>query len=286
MNAAGRPCAERSLLLVHAHPDDESIFTGATMARYAAEGSRVTLVTCTMGEHGANRLAGQAEAGEDRLAELRAGELEAACAALGVTDHRFLGGPGRWRDSGPPGSAAGADPRCFRRADLATAAAELAVVIREVRPQVMVTYDADGFYRHPDHIQAHRVAWQAYQEACDPRLTKFYALTMPRSVVAEAISQTPWSAGRPTPTADALRVGLPDDQVTTHIDAAVYLDAKLAALRAHASQIAVEGRYFAALGLLGMRALGTEYYTLLAGPGSPVPGMPSRSREVDLFSGV
>ena len=158
----------RRLLLVHAHPDDESIGTGATMARYAAEGAQVTLVTCTLGELGEiipPSLSYLAEGDGGRLGEYRIGELNAACAELGVTDHRFLGGPGRWRDSGMMGTAGNDDPRCFWRADVDEAADALLGVIREVRPQVLVTYDANGFYGHPDHIQAHRVAMRAFQQA-------------------------------------------------------------------------------------------------------------------------
>jgi N-acetyl-1-D-myo-inositol-2-amino-2-deoxy-alpha-D-glucopyranoside deacetylase len=277
--------APRSLLLVHAHPDDESIFTGATMARYAAEGVRVTLVTCTLGELGGNRLAPRPADRKDGLAELRAAELKAACAALGVTDQRFLGGAGHWRDSDPRAEPGHGDPACFRRADMVEAVGELAAVIREARPQVIVTYDADGFYGHPDHIQAHRVAWNAYQTACDSSRTKFYALTIPKSVFMAAISQTPWTDGRPIPPA-ALRVGLPDEEVTTELDATEYLAAKLAALKAHATQIAVDGPFFLVSGLVGMRALGTEYYRLLAGPGGTNAGTRSRVREDDLFAGV
>jgi len=142
----------RRLLLVHAHPDDESIGTGATMARYAAEGARVTLVTCTLGELGEiipPSLSDLADGDGARLGEYRTGELAAACAELGVTDHRFLGGPGRWRDSGMMGTEGNDDPRCFWRADVDQAAGALLDVIREVRPQVLVTYDANGFYGHP-----------------------------------------------------------------------------------------------------------------------------------------
>src|ERR1700721_21968 len=125
----------RRLLLVHAHPDDESIYTGATMARYAAEGARVTLVTCTLGELGEiipPSLAYLAADKEDRLGAYRIGELTAACAALGVTDHRFLGGPGRWRDSGMMGLPSNGDPGSFWQADVDEAAAELVAVIREI----------------------------------------------------------------------------------------------------------------------------------------------------------
>jgi N-acetyl-1-D-myo-inositol-2-amino-2-deoxy-alpha-D-glucopyranoside deacetylase len=251
----------KRLLLVHAHPDDESIGTGATMARYAAEGAQVTLVTCTLGELGEiipPSLAHLAAEKEDRLGEYRIGELAAACAALGVTDHRFLGGPGRWRDSGMMGTAGNDDPRCFWRADVDEAAAALAEVIREVRPQVLVTYDANGCYGHPDHIQAHRVAWRAFELAGTGRTAKFYATAAPDS-----------------------------DQVTTEVDARAYLSRKLAAMRAHATQITVTPPFFALSDRVRREALGMEYYTLLAGPrsqaGGPAGAGPA-GRETGLFA--
>ncbi len=244
---------------MHAHPDDESIGTGATMAKYAAQGARVTLVTCTLGELGEvipPALAHLAAAKEDRLGEYRIGELAAACDLLGVTDHRFLGGPGRWRDSGMMGTDDNTDPRCFWQADVDEAAAALLDVIREVRPQVLVTYDANGFYGHPDHIQAHRVAWRAFElaQAEGPAVARFYATAAPDSA-----------------------------QVTTEIDATAYLERKLAALRAHATQIAVSPPFFALSNHIRQRALGVEYYTLLAGPApSAAPAGPA-GRATDLF---
>ena len=191
------------------------------MAKYAASGAHVTLVTCTLGELGEiipPGLAALAADRDDQLGGYRIGELNAACQALGVTDHRYLGGPGRWRDSGMIGTSGNDDPRSFWQADVEEAATALAAVIREVRPQVMVTYDDDGFYGHPDHIQAHRVAWRAFQLAADPavvigasaiegsvteasaidggecgpamppwRVSKFYASTTPQSVLDEEI---------------------------------------------------------------------------------------------------
>jgi N-acetyl-1-D-myo-inositol-2-amino-2-deoxy-alpha-D-glucopyranoside deacetylase len=267
------------MLLVHAHPDDESIGTGATMARYAAEGAAVTLVTCTLGENGEIIPPGLAHLTPDELGEYRIGELAAACRALGVGDHRFLGGQGRYRDSGMMGAGENADPRAFWRADVDQAAAELAAVIREVRPQVIVTYDANGFYGHPDHIQAHRVTWRAFQMVAGSdgpdAPAKFYATAMPRSVLAEAVALPEGS--RFEPNAD-LTYSIPDEQVTAQVDAAGYLDAKLAAMRAHATQISVDGQFFALSNKLGQRALGTEYYTLLYGP----PGR----YEHDLFAGI
>src|SRR5690606_13518533 len=182
---------DRRLLLVHAHPDDETIGTGATMARYVAEGAHVTLVTCTLGEEGEvipEELAHLAATEDDVLGDHRIGELAAACAALGVEDHRFLGGPGRWRDSGMMGVASNDRPGAFWRADVDEAAGELVKVIREVRPQVLVTYDENGHYGHPDHIQAHRVSRRAFELAADPgfgegepwRIAKFYHTATPR----------------------------------------------------------------------------------------------------------
>jgi len=254
----------RRLLLVHAHPDDESIGTGATMAKYAAEGAQVTLVTCTLGELGEvipPSLAHLAAEQEDRLGEYRIGELAAACDLLGVTDHRFLGGPGRWRDSGMMGTQDNTDPRCFWQADVDEAAAALLDVIREVRPQVLVTYDANGFYGHPDHIQAHRVAWRAFELARTDGLVgtdglaRFYATAAPDST-----------------------------QVTTEIDATAYFERKLAAMRAHATQITVSAPFFALSNRIRQRALGVEYYTLLAGPAGPRgPVAGPAGRATDLF---
>src|SRR5688572_19951303 len=160
--------AAHRLLLVHAHPDDESIGQGATMAKYVAEGRGVTLVTCTAGEMGeilVPELEHLAADRDDRLGEHRREELAAAMKELGVTDHRFLGGFGTYRDSGmkwhEDGHAIAADEvhaNAFWHADLTEAATHLVAVIREVRPQVLITYDEFGGYGHPDHIQAHRVA--------------------------------------------------------------------------------------------------------------------------------
>ena len=249
---SGGMISGRRLLLVHAHPDDESIGTGATMARYAAEGAQVTLVTCTLGELGEiipPSLSYLAEGDGSRLGEYRIGELNAACAELGVTDHRFLGGPGRWRDSGMMGTEGNDDPRCFWRADVDQAADALLDVVREVRPQVLVTYDANGFYGHPDHIQAHRVSMRAFERAGDCGLAKLYATAAPDSA-----------------------------QVTTEVDASAYLGRKLAAMRAHATQIAVDAPFFALSNRIRHEASGVECYTLLAGPRCRRPGWAARHR--------
>ena len=254
--------SEHSLLLVHAHPDDESIGTGATMAKYAEAGARVTLVTCTLGEAGEIIPPDLAHLLPNELGQHRIGELAAACAALGVTDHRFLGGPGRYRDSGMMGVEENEDPRCFWQADLASAAAELAKIIDEVRPTVIVTYDANGFYGHPDHIQAHRVAWEARKLAAPD--SRFYATAMPASVARAAAELPPDSWF--TPMADVTAHTVPDGAVTTTVDASEYLDKKIAAMTAHATQITVDGTYFALSDNVGRRVLGVEHYIQLAGP--------------------
>jgi N-acetyl-1-D-myo-inositol-2-amino-2-deoxy-alpha-D-glucopyranoside deacetylase len=303
-------------MLVHAHPDDESIGTGATMAKYAAQGTHVALVTCTLGELGEiipPDLADLAWDRENKLGQYRIGELAAACAALGVTDHRFLGGAGRWHDSGMMGTPSNDWDGAFWRADVDEAAGQLVEIIAEVRPQVLVSYDSNGFYGHPDHIQAYRVAWRAF-ELADGVVRKFYATAVPKSVLAEGMrlmresqadgpgqagpgqaesagpggsTEAAGPAGSEFQTADSvddLPFGVPDDQVTTEIDATSFLDAKVAAMRAHASQIAVDSPFFALSDRVGQRAFGIEYYTLLAGPRGP--GVGSHDRESDLFAGI
>jgi N-acetyl-1-D-myo-inositol-2-amino-2-deoxy-alpha-D-glucopyranoside deacetylase len=296
----------RRLLLVHAHPDDESIGTGATMAKYAAEGAQVTLVTCTLGELGEiipPDLAHLAWDKDNTLGEYRIGELAAACEALGVKDHRFLGGPGHWHDSGMMGTPSNDWDGAFWRADVDEAARLLTPIIEEVRPEVMVTYDSNGFYGHPDHIQAHRVAWRAF-EMSDGLVRKFYATAIPKSVLAEGMklmrearasedgepagpAGSDGSAGSEFETVesvDDLPFGVPDEQVTTLIDARDHLDAKIAAMRAHASQIAVDSPFFALSNGVGQRAFGREYYTLLAGPRGKGSG--PFEWESDLFAGI
>jgi N-acetyl-1-D-myo-inositol-2-amino-2-deoxy-alpha-D-glucopyranoside deacetylase len=291
--------ADRRLLLVHAHPDDETIGTGATMARYAAEGAHVTLVTCTLGEEGEvlEPMFSQLAADQaDQLGGYRIAELAAACAALGVTDHRYLGGPGRYRDSGMMGTPANRHPRAFWGADLRTAAEELVLVVREIRPQVVVTYDPNGFYGHPDHIQAHRVAMEAVRLAADPavapehgepwQVAKVYWTAVPKSSLQRGIEEFAGAAENPfggVTSADELPFGTPDAEIAAAVDASAYQDAKLAAMRAHATQISRDSwLYNLAGGADG--AFGLEYYVLAVGERGPGDG--EHQRENDLFSGV
>ncbi|MCW2862187.1 MAG: 1D-myo-inosityl-2-acetamido-2-deoxy-alpha-D-gluc opyranosidedeacetylase [Actinoallomurus sp.] len=276
------------ILFVHAHPDDESIETGATMAKYAAEGAYVCLVTCTRGEEGEIIPADLRHMSGDELGEYRAGELARACAALGVTDHRYLGGAGRWRDSGMMGTAPNDDPRCFWRADLDEATAELVRIVREVRPQVIVTYDDNGFYGHPDHIQAYRVAWRAFERAGDASYgedepwapSRFYATAIPLSALEAEVGRGPFER---VGSVGEFGFGVPDEQVTTCVEGGPHLLAKVAAMRAHATQITVAPPYYALSNDVGVPILDAEYYTLLAGE----PGIPGQDgREAGLADPV
>jgi N-acetyl-1-D-myo-inositol-2-amino-2-deoxy-alpha-D-glucopyranoside deacetylase len=245
----------RSILFVHAHPDDESIGTGATMAHYAATGAHVTLVTCTLGEEGeiyVPELAQLEAAQADQLGGYRFTELRAACAALGVSDVRFLGGPGRYRDSGMMGTPANEHPRAFWGAQLDEAAGHLVEIMREVKPQVVVTYDANGFYGHPDHIQAHRVAMRAAQLAGDDAPKKIYWTAMPLSVLKAGIEAFGESENNPfgdVTDISEFPFGTPDEEIAACIDGSDHHDAKVAALRSHATQIPETSWLYFGLGL-------------------------------------
>ncbi len=294
--------SDRRLLLVHAHPDDEAIPTGVTIARYAAEGAHVTLVTCTLGEEGeivADDLAHLAADRDGGLGEHRLGELEAAAKELGLPDVRLLGGPGRWRDSGMIGTPANDDPRCFWRADLGEAAGELVAIMREVRPQVVVTYDDNGDYGHPDHIQAHRVTMAALDAAADParypgsgepwQVAKVYETVVPRSVLQagldffrESDQEGGFFAG--VESVDDLPFGKPDEVVTTVVAAPDLVPRKLAAMRAHRSQIAPDGPFFSVPDDLAGPVWGLEHFTVVRG--EVAPPYDEKGWETDLFNGL
>lgn len=298
---------DKRLLLVHAHPDDESIGQGATMAKYAAEGVGVTLVTCTAGEMGeilVPELEHMAADRDDTLAEQRRKELDAAMAELGVTDHRFLGGFQRYRDSGmkwhEDGHAIPADDvheNAFWHADLTEAADHLVEVIREVRPQVLVTYDQFGGYGHPDHIQAHRVATYATALAAVPSyrrdlgeahdVAKVYWGAMSASRMREGLRQLREAGDTTTfegmDPEGPIPMAAEDDDLSTCIDGSEYVDRKMAAMKAHATQIAVDGPFFALSNNLGNRVWGTEFFRIAKG--TPGPAGESGFEE-DLFAGL
>ena len=284
---------------MHAHPDDECIGTGATMAKYVDEGVHVTLVTCTLGEEGEillPELSHLASDQSDALGEHRQTELAAAMAELGVTDSRLLGGPGRFRDSGMIGTPPNDRPDCFWRTDLLVSASELVAVIREVRPQVVVTYDDFGGYGHPDHIQAHRVTHYAVALAQSPTfradlgepwtVSKVYWTAFPRSIIRAGIDALRAQGVDDEFTAmdpDNVPFACDDALVTTQVDAQAYLSRKMAALRAHGTQVSVEGGFFALADNVGSEAFGTEYFRLAQGTLALDEGA---DRESDLFAGI
>ncbi|MCF3963933.1 N-acetyl-1-D-myo-inositol-2-amino-2-deoxy-alpha-D-glucopyranoside deacetylase [Streptomyces fuscigenes] len=289
--------SDRRLLLVHAHPDDETINNGATMAKYVAEGASVTLVTCTLGEEGEVIPPGLAHLAADRddtLGRHRIGELAEAMKALGVSDHRFLGGAGRFRDSGMMGLATNDRENAFWHADVDEAAAYLVEIVRSLRPQVLVTYDSDGGYGHPDHIQAHRVAMRAADLAADAghrpdlgpahAIAKIYWNRVPRSAAEEGFSRLRASGVEFPGVADLTDVpGVVEDaRIAAAVDGSAFADRKTEAMRAHATQIAVDGPFFALSNDLGQPLFTTEYYELVRGESGARPG----ERESDLFAGL
>ncbi len=277
------------LLLVHAHPDDETINNGATMAMYAALGAEVTLVTCTRGEEGevlVEEHAHKAAALDDLLGEHRVIELEDAMKALGVKDHRYLGAPHKkYRDSGMMETEPNKRLDNFWNADFDEATAHLISVIEEVKPHVLITYDEFGGYGHPDHIQAHRVAMAAAEKS-DWEIPKIYWNVMPRSILQESIEKMK-SLGSDfmgVDNADDLPFAKDDSFVSAHIDGNEYVNQKMDAMRAHATQIAVDGPFFALSNNLGLQVWGNEYYTLVKGEKSGE--LDSHQRETDLFAGI
>lgn len=288
------------LMLVHAHPDDEVIGSGATMAKYVADGAHVTLVTCTLGDEGEillPHLAHLAADKDDKLAEHRMSELRDAMEALGVTDWRILGGPGAYRDSGMMGTEPNNRLDTFWQADLLDAATHLVKIIREVKPQVLVTYDDFGGYGHPDHIKAHRVATYAMALAQAPSfraelgdawtVQKVYWTAFPKSIMMQGVEMLRAAGEESEFTAmdpEDMDFVCPDEWVTTVINAPEHADKKVAAMRAHATQINTEEGFFALSNNLGSQVMATEYFRLAQG--ATAGPFDELGRETDLFAGV
>lgn len=280
------------LMLVHAHPDDETINNGATMAMYVEQGAEVTLVTCTRGEEGevlVTDLEHLASSNQDMLGQHREGELADAMAVLGVKDFRFLGAPSRkYRDSGMMGTEPNQREDNFWNADVEQAAQDLLRVILEIKPHVLVTYDEIGGYGHPDHIQAHRVAMRGAELARDAgwQIQKIYWNTIPKSVIERGIEAMSGSGNQffGVDKAEDFPFAQPDELVTTVIDAEQYAEVKMEAMRAHPTQIALDGPFFALSNNLGQKVWGLEFYRLVFGNKSGP--FNSDGRETDLFAGV
>jgi N-acetyl-1-D-myo-inositol-2-amino-2-deoxy-alpha-D-glucopyranoside deacetylase len=299
----------RRLLLVHAHPDDETLTTGVTMARYAADGVGVTLVTCTLGDEGEvipAELRHLASDRDDALGAHRAGELATAMAALGVQDHRLLG-EGRWRDSGmawlAPGVAGVGEqvhPAAFALADLDEAAGLLADVLREVRPQVVVTYDPQGGYGHPDHVMAHRVTMRAVELAADDaerpgwqvlavhwvQVARSWARAERRAVLAAAQDGLLPAGMLPPDYAEHPPAVVDDDLLDVVVEAPQHLPAVTAALAAHATQVAVHPPWFALSNDVAHRLTAREGFRRVRGPAARLAGASVAGPADDLFAGL
>lgn len=278
-------------MLVHAHPDDETINNGVTMAHYVRKGHQVTLVTCTRGEEGevlVPELSHLASAAEDKLGEHRVGELADAMAVLGVTDFGFLGeGSVRYRDSGMMGTPPNEREDCFWKADLDSAASVLAKEMLAKKPDVLITYDEFGGYGHPDHIKAHQIAMRAAEMIrSEWEIRKIYWNTIPISVIEAGISAMKevgsdfWGVEK----AEDFPFAKPDELVTTVISNEELVDLKMAAMKAHATQITVDGPFFALSNNLGVKVWGQEFYTLVYG--EKAGPFDSQGREIDIFAGL
>ncbi|PWV73147.1 N-acetyl-1-D-myo-inositol-2-amino-2-deoxy-alpha-D-glucopyranoside deacetylase [Prauserella marina] len=267
-------------MLVHAHPDDETITTGGTIAKYAAAGASVTVVTCTLGEEGEiippelDQLGAWAG---DQLGGYRAGELAAAGAALGWTRHRYLGGIGRWRDSGMAGTASAAHPRAFVNGEREEQAEQLLTVLDELRPEVVITYDAFGGYGHPDHIRAHEITMAATSRARSVR--RVLHTVASSDATARGLAELRRERGLPWRVADDGELPVvADEHITTTVDVTESLPAKFAALRAHATQVHVREPAFALSNDIAQPVPSAEYFVLAAGNGE--------GAEEDIFGGL
>lgn len=280
-----------TLLCVHPHPDDEAIACGGVLARYAAEGLRTHVVTCTGGEAGEN-LAG-IDLGDDDLPTHRRREMADAVAALGIDGHTWLG----YRDSGMAGTDDNVNPEAFAAVDLYEEAARLARIVRDLRPHVIVSDDEHGTYGHPDHIRAHQVTERALAMAADPwwdtgqepwQVRKRYVHTLSRGrmwrlhehLTADGLA-SPFGE-EPFEGPEDLPFGSPDELVTTRVDVGEWLDRKQAAMRAHRSQIADDSFFFNVPDEVVDAGFGVEEFVLLDGQAVP----DTDGLEHDLFAGL
>ncbi len=276
----------RCVLMVHAHPDDEALTTGGTLARYSAEGARTVLVTCTRGEAG--EISDPSLATPENLAEVRERELAEAIAALRVGRFVQLG----YRDSGMVGTPENDHPDCLARANLDEVVGRLVALIREERPHVLVTYDERGGYGHPDHIRAHQATVAAFDAAGDPRYrpdlgepftpSRLYYTAFPRSrflrfleAMRGAGASTPRvsdAQGQPAPP------GVPDEEITAEVDVSAYVDRKIAAVRAHRTQTGPGTRFSMVPEAVAREFWSRESYVLARGE--------TGARQTDLFEGL
>lgn len=249
MSEPQRP-ADRRLLLLHAHPDDETLMTGGTIARYLAEGVDVRVVTFTLGEEG--EVIGDqwaqlvADGGADQLGGFRILELSRALALLTPDGQeplapRFLGGAGHWRDSGMAGAPSAAHPRALAQAPFDQVVGALVDVLIDFDPQVVITYDSAGTYGHPDHKMVHEASVAALPIAArrtGSNYLVYESVTETSALRAglAAVGEVPDGWRMP---ADGELPSYPDQRITTEIDIRNVYERKVAALAAHATQVTV-----------------------------------------------
>jgi LmbE family N-acetylglucosaminyl deacetylase len=266
-----------TLMAVHAHPDDEASSTGGILAKYAAEGIRTVLVTCTNGELGDapdGAKPGDPRHDEQLVTAHRRRELDKSCSLLAVSDLELLG----YHDSGMMGWSQNDAPNAFWNTPVEEAAGRLAALMEAYQPDVVATYDANGFYGHPDHIQAHRITVAATESTGIPK--KLYFPVIPKSAMgtfAEALR----SAGvePPQEATDATDFGTADELIAAYIDCTAFAETKFQALAAHASQ--TDNTFFLNLGIeLFTKIFAVESFVRAHDTtGAPTP-------EDDLFAGL
>ena len=279
-----------TLMLVHAHPDDESIGTGGILAKYAAEGIHTVLVTCTRGELGdiqdpENFVPPKPDMS---MKEIRKIELDDALKILNVGEFYCL----EYRDSGMKGTPGNEDPRSFAQADLEDASNRLVYIIRETRPQVIVTYDETGIYWHPDHVKAHQITQKAFFDAGDATVrtgngqsawqpSKLYhiAIPMPRIRRYEKMAA---EEGETVERPPSSIVGTPDEKITTRIDITDYLEDKFQAIFSHKSQIGASHRFRNLTEAQKSQMFGFEHFVCAYG----CPKRNENKKESDLFEGL
>jgi N-acetyl-1-D-myo-inositol-2-amino-2-deoxy-alpha-D-glucopyranoside deacetylase len=286
--------AERRLtfMAVHAHPDDEAITTGGVLAKYADEGMKTVLVSATRGEEGEIHDPDlDPEEAKERLGSIREAELRRAADILSVGELYFLD----YRDSGMAGTPANEHPDNFHNADPQEAVGRLARLIRQTRPDVVVTYDERGGYGHPDHIAAHRTTLAAIEAAADPaqyqdhglpawQVQKLYYPAFPRSRVQRWGEI--WRELRPEEAADREEdfdiesFTVPDEMVTTRVDIRPYLSRIRSALQVHRTQIPADDPWMSISEEVARELMGDETFTRVWSR-VPVP-----ETEDDLFAGL
>ncbi|MDA8141659.1 MAG: PIG-L family deacetylase [Desulfobacteraceae bacterium] len=275
-----------TLMAVHAHPDDEAIGTGGILVKYAAEGVRTILVTCTRGELGEiqDPTYVPPEPGLS-ITQIRERELARAVDILKIGTYHNLG----YKDSGMAGTQGNEDPLAFCRADHAQAVGKLVQLIRRERPQVIVTYDENGIYGHPDHIKAHQICSAAFLAAGDAayepasglapwQAAKLYYIAIPGPRMKKIREER--QEKNPEDNAPSSIVATPEDQITTRIDVTGVLDRKFDAIFAHRSQFAADHWFRRLTPEQRIAIFGAEYFVCAQGC-APRTG----EKESDLFSG-